>query len=240
MVTPLLIDEGHPGYGVYWMVLELLRDCPAYRISNNVKSIAWSIHCNDVELVGRVLQNYALFDIDDNGLLFSPWLCQQMGAYDERKKKLQEAGRRGAAKRFAPAASEDGQAIASPSVEDGQAIAYNVTQHNITKHDITQPTQAVAEDWREICRNQGAAIDPIELGNVASIQTEGHAQGYIMQVCIQYGMGRNVYNALCRITEEARVSNPTYRKFCTIVERIQKEKYRPEYPANFFFSKILG
>lgn len=240
MTVTLLIEEGHAAYGVYWLVLELLRDCPGYRIEDNVKSLAWSVHCQDIALVDRVLHNYNLFEKDKDGQLFSPWLCSQMEAYDDRKKKLQEAGRRGAAKRFAPAASEDGQAIATPSVEDGQAIAPNITQYNVTRPNITQPTQATAEDWRDICRNQGAPIDPIELGDIASIQTEGHAQGYIMQVCIQYGMGRNVYNALCRITEDARVSNPTYRKFCTIVERIQKEKYKPDYPANFFLSKILG
>ena len=240
MVTPLLIEEGHPGYGIYWLVMELLRDCPGYRIGNNEKSIAWSIHCNDVDLVCRVLHNYGLFDVDDDGLLFSPWLCQQMEAYDERKKKLQEAGRRGAAKRFAPAASDDGQAIASPSVGDGEAIAYNVTKRNITQHDITQPTQAIAEDWREICRNQGAAIDPVELEEVAKSQVPGHARGYIMQVCLQYGMGKNVFSALCELTNDADVSQPTYKKFVTIVKRIQAEKYRPEYPANFFFSKILG
>lgn len=240
MITALLIEEGHAAYGVYWMVLELLRDCPGYRIGNNVKSIAWSIHCNDVELVGRVLQNYGLFDIDDDGLLFSPWLCQQMEAYDERKKKLQEAGRRGAAKRFAPAATDDGQAIASPSVEDGQAIAYNVTKRNITQHDITQPTQAIAEDWREICRNQGESIDPLELEDVSKRQAPGHANGFILQCCLQYGMGRNVYTALCRLTNDADVSHPSYKHFVTLVKRIQAEKYRPDHPANFFFSKILG
>ena len=240
MVTNLLIEEGHAAYGVYWLILEILRDCPNYRVSPSPKALAWSIHCNDVSLVERVLRNYGLFDIDDNGLLFSPWMLEQMEAYDSKKKKLQEAGRRGAAKRFA--SQNNGEAIATPSVENGEAkaILYNVTKHNITQHNITQPTQAVAEDWREICRNQGASIDPMELESISSIQSEGHAQGYIMQVCIQYGMGRNVYSALCRVTEDARVSNPTYRKFCALVDRIQKEKYRPEYPANFFFSKILG
>lgn len=240
MVTTLLIEEGHAAYGIYWLLLEILRDCPDYRISPNPKALAWSIHCNDVSLVERVIRNYGLFDLDDNGLMFSPWLLEQMEAYDSKKKKLQEAGRRGAAKRFATPDKSDGQAIATPSVKDGQAIAYNITKPNILQPNITQPTQAMAEDWREICRNQGNSIDPMELETVSSIQSEGHAQGYIMQVCIQYGMGRNVYNALCRVTEDARVSNPTYRKFCALVERIQKEKYRPEYPANFFFSKILG
>lgn len=240
MTVTLLIEEGHAAYGVYWLVLELLRDCPGYRIGNNAKSIAWSIHCNDIGLVERVLNNYGLFDTDNEGLLFSPWLCQQMEAYDDRKKKLQEAGRRGAAKRFAPAASTDGQAIASPSMEDGQAIAYNITQHNITQPNITQPTQAIAEEWKVICRNQGASIDPIELEEVSKRQVPGHARGYIMQVCLQYGMGKNVFTALCDVTNDADISHPIYKKFVTIVKRIQAEKYRPEYPANFFFSKILG
>lgn len=236
----LLIEEGHAAYGVYWLILELLRDCPGYRVGNNGKAIAWAIHCNDVGLVDRVLHNFGLFDVDDNGLLFSPWLCSQMEAYDERKKKLQEAGRRGAAKRFAPAASTDGQAIATPSVEDGQAIAYNITQPNIMQPNITQPTQAMAEDWKEICRNQGASIDPLELEDISKRQTPGHANGYVLQCCLQYGMGKNVYSALCRLTDDADISHPTYKRFVALVKRIQAEKYRPEYPANFFFSKILG
>lgn len=236
----LLVREGAAGYGVYWMLLEVLRDAPDYRVEYDREVLSYSLHLDDVILLGRVCEQYKLFDIDNDGYLSSPWLCQQMEAYDERKKKLQEAGRRGAAKRFAPAASEDGKAIATPSVEDGKAIAYNVTKHNITRHDITQPTQALAEDWREICRNQGTSIDPIELEEVAKSQVPGHARGYIMQVCLQYGMGKNVFSALCGITNDADVSHPTYKKFVTIVKRIQTEKYRPEYPANFFFSKILG
>lgn len=240
MITTLLIEEGHAAYGAYWLILECLRDCPGYRVGNNAKTIAWSIHCNDVPLIERILHNFGLFDVDDNGLLFSPWLCSQMEAYDERKKKLQEAGRRGAAKRFAPAAAEDGQAIASPSVVDGEAIAYNIMQPNITKPNITKPTQAMAEDWREICRNQGEKFTVEELDNSFNDSPEGHAPGYIAQVCLHYGIGKNVYFALIELTENAKLTNSNYIKFCTLVKRIQAEKYRPEYPANFFLSKILG
>ena len=239
MITTLLIEEGHAAYGVYWMVLELLRDCQDYRIGDNAKSIAWAIHSNDIDLVYRVLHNYGLFDKDSQGLLFSPWLCEQMQAYDDRKRKLQEAGRRGAAKRFASADKTEGQAIASLSMEEGQAIAHNITQRNITQHDITQPTQAIAEEWRDICRNQGPAIDPLELENIAKEQKFGHANGYILQCCLQYGMGKRVYFALCELTNDADVSHPIYQHFVTLVKRIQAEKYRPEYPANFFLSKLL-
>lgn len=240
MITALLIEEGHAAYGIYWMVLELLRDCQDYRIGDNAKSIAWAIHSNDVDLVYRVLHSYGLFDKDSNGLLYSPWLCDIMQAYDDRKRKLQEAGRRGAAKRFAAAGREEGQAIATPSVEEGQAIAYNITQHNITQPNVMLSDASYAQEWKDICRNQGPAIDPLELENIGAKQKDGHANGYILQCCLQYGMGKRVYSALCELTNDADVSHPMYKHFTTLVKRIQAEKYRPEYPANFFFSKLLA
>ena len=240
MITTLLIEEGHAAYGVYWLVLELLRDCQDYKIGDNPKAISWSIHCQDVELVSRVLHNYGLFDKDSNGLLFSPWLCEQMAAYDDRKRKLQEAGRRGAAKRFGSFTPAGGQAIATPSSEDGQAIAHNITQSDITSHDVMLSNTSIAQEWKDICRNQGKAIDPLELENIAKEQKPGHANGYILQCCLQYGMGKNVYFALCSLTDDADVSHPIYKKFVALVKRIQAEKYRPEYPANFFFSKLLA
>lgn len=240
MVTNLLIEEGHAAYGIYWLLLENLRDCPGYRITPSPKTLAWSIHCNDVSLVERVIRNYGLFDFDDDGLMFSPWLCEQMEAYDSKKKKLQEAGRRGAAKRFSSAEKQDGQAIATPSVEDGQAIVYNISQYNKTQHNITQPTQALAKDWREICRYPGEKFTAEDIENSFNDVPEGHNPGYVAQVCMQYGIGRNVFFALIEIMENAKMTNTNYRKFCSIVKRIQAERYHPEYPANFFFSKILG
>lgn len=236
----LLIGEGYAGYGLYLAILEVLRDAPNYRYNPDPSVWHYILNGSDKSQVERVLRNYGLFDFDDDGLIYSPWLCSQLQEYSSHKAKLSDAGRRGAAKRWAAASKDDGQAIATPSMDDGQAIAYNITKPNITQPNITQPTQAIAEDWRDICRNQGAQIDPLALKEVAQRQAPGHAQGYIMQVCIQYGMGLNVYNALCRVTEDAEVSNPTYKRFCAIVDRIQRDKYHPEYPANFFFSKILG
>ena len=235
----LRIEEGAAGYGIYWMILELLRDSPDYKMGDNYKAIAFAINEPDTALVQRVCHNFGLFDFDSSGLMFSPWLSSQMESYDSRKKKLQEAGRRGAAKRFNT--SGDGQAIATPSAEDGQAIAIlpNITQPNITQPNISQPTQANAWEWKEICRNQGEKLTAEDLETFCKDNPDGHCPGYIAQVCYHYGIGKNAYYGLIDATDNANLSNPTYKKFCTLVKRIQAEKYRPEYPANFFFSKIL-
>lgn len=67
---------------------------------------------------------------------------------------------------------------------------------------------------------------------------EGHNTGYIAQVCHCYGIGQNVLDYLLRVTDTANVENERYKAFCALVKRIQREKYRPQYPANFFCSKI--
>lgn len=237
-VLTLRIEEGSAGYGIYIMVLQLLRDMPMYSMGDNPKRIAFALNEPDISMVERVLHNYGLFDIDDDGLLNSPWLSEQLSVYDQKKKKLQEAGRRGAAKRFGN--GNNGEAIATPSNGDGEAIAilHNATQYNITEFDKTTPSESVKEDWKSICASQGLRVDEDYVLAIAATQPEGHAPGYIAQVCCQYGIGQNVLDYLLRVTDNANKDDRRYKQFCGIVNRIQREKYNPQYPANFFCSKL--
>lgn len=237
-VVTMRIEEGSAGFGVYVMILSLLRDMPNYRVNDNYKQLAFTVNERDIELVQRVLHNYGLFEVDGDGQLFSPWLLQQMEAYDQRKKKLQEAGRRGAAKRFATEASENSQAIATPKPPLPQPAALNTTLPNMTEHDITKPTQAIAGDWREICVSQGKAVDADLLDALCKTMHEGHAPGYVAQVCIKYGMGENVLNFICGRSNNAEVTHPYYKRFCALVGRVEREKYPLKMPANFFLSKL--
>lgn len=227
-VLALRIEEGAAGYGIYWMLLELLRDAPNYKFSANPKALSFAINESDSATVERVVRNYGLFDFDDSGLMFSPWLLEAMGEYDERKAKLREAGRRGAAHRWAAAADNNGQAIATPSVEDGQAIAYNATKRDITLRDITLP---------DLSGSPKVSTELVEA--LSMTQAEGHAPGYVAQVCLQYGMSEGALNFLCERTNNAEVTNPTYLKFCAIVRRIQAEKWVPKHPDGFFLKKVF-
>lgn len=240
MITTLLIEEGHAAYGIYWMVLELLRDCPEYRIGNNPKSIAWSIHCTDLDLVARVLKNYGLFDVDADGLLFSPWLLDQMSSYDDKKRRLQEAGRRGAAKRFGK--EGHGEAIATPSMEHGEAIAiqYNISQRNVTQHDVTQPSGTDGLDVMSVIKNPGQDVSAELLEALCSTAPEGHAPGYLAQVCIRYKMGERVLEAMQELTNNADLTNPRYKALCAKIRDMEAKKWRPNMPANFFLKFLTN
>ena len=237
-VLTLRIEEGSAGYGVYVMILQLLRDMPNYSMSDEHKRIAFALNEPDVDMVYRVMHKYGLFELDVNGLLFSPWLSEQLSSYDQKKKKLQEAGRRGAAKRFGT--NNNGEAIATPSNGDGEAIAIpcNATQYNITRDNKTTPSESCEEDWKSICASQGLRVDEDYVVAIASTQPEGHAPGYVAQVCCTYGIGQNVLDYLLRITDNANKADRLYKAFCGLVQRIQRDKYTPTYPTNFFCSKL--
>lgn len=234
----LRIDEGAAGYGVYWMLLELLRDAPDYKLTADPRALAFAINESDTTLVERIINNLALFDRDTDGNLFSPWLNEQLSAYDDKKRKLQEAGRRGAARRYAEKEENNGVAIATPSMDDGVAIAthYNITQHNVTEE--TTPSESPEDDWRVVCQSQGLKVDDDLVSAIAQTQPEGHAPGYVAQVCRQWGMGQNVLDYLLRITDNANLTHPRYKTLVALVAKITREKYSPKYPANFFCSKL--
>lgn len=238
-IVALRIEEGAAGYGIYWMIIELLRDAPSFKFSGNPRAIAFAINEANIELVSRVIGNYGLFDFDDDGLLLSPWLLDAMGAYADRKTKLQEAGRRGAAKRWAAAHGTDGQAIANPSLEDGQAIAHNLTLPNITEQDITQPNGEAMKDWREVLSVNSPRVTAEYFEMIFKTQTEGHAPGFIAQCCMHYGMTEAVCDFICNASDNGNMSNPIYKKFCALVKRIQQDKWKPDHPANFFLSKLF-
>lgn len=240
MLVTLLIEEGFAGYGIYWAIIEVLRDAPAYRYSPDPRVWSYVLHAPDSEQVRRVLQDYGLFDLDDDGLMFSPWLSGQLDSYDDSKRKRQEAGRKGAASRWHANGNANGNAIAMPSVDDGNAIAYNITQPNSMQPNSMPSNQGGGEDWRSVCANPGEKVGADLLEALTSSSPEGHAPGYIAQVCIQYGMGSRVLDFLCEATNNAELTHPTYVKFCALVRRIQAEKYPIKYPANFFLSKLFA
>ena len=231
--------EGVAGYGVYWMLLEMLRDCPDYRTFYFPESFAFAFHVPDVGLVERVCKEYGLFEFDDNDYMSCPWLSSVMDEYDEQKKKRSEAGRRGAARRWADNNKDDGKAIALPSVDDGKAIAYNPMLFNATEDNATQPNERGVKDWREVLSVDSPKVTMDYVTALCETQPKGHAPGYVAQCSFQYGLSEAVCNLICEASNNAEVTNPTYKKFCALVARIQGQKWKPEHPANFFLSKLF-
>lgn len=227
-LTRMLMHEGVEGYGIYWMLLEMLRDCPGYKTSYFPESFAYAMHCSDLEKVKRVCEDYDLFQFDELKLMWSPWLLEVMGEYDDRKQKLREAGKRGAAHRWGGAAPNNGEAIATPLQNNGEAIALNPTQPNTTLHDIILP---------DLSGSPKVSQELVEA--LSHNLQEGHNTCYVAQICRQYGMSEGAWKFLCEHSNNADITHPTYKRFCALVKRIQAEKWAPKHPDGFFLKKVF-
>lgn len=102
----ILIDElGLEGYGIYWMLIETLRAEPEYKAPlRMLKGLARKYNTSD-EKVLTVISKYDLFSRDEV-YFWSESLLRRMSIYDDRRRKLQEAGRKGGQARLKGGSSE--------------------------------------------------------------------------------------------------------------------------------------
>lgn len=227
-VMRLLVHEGAEGYGIYWMLLELLRDAPSYSVDYEPNVLSYGLHIADTEKVKRVCEQYNLFSVSKDGKLTSPWLLEAMGEYDERKAKLREAGRRGAAHRWGGASSENSKPIATLSQADSKPIAFDLTHYNVTQDDFTLPTEG-----------EGEVVSAEYMELLSKTQPAGHNPAYVAQVCLYYGMKVSTCDFICEHSENASLTNVSYQRFCALVKRIQAEKWQPKHPDGFFLKKVF-
>jgi hypothetical protein len=90
---------GMEGYGIYWALIEMLRDAPGNRLPiESIDDIAFSINCSK-EKVEAVIRSYELFLIVDE-TFFSDRLIRSMNQYKELKSARSKAGKVAMEKRW--------------------------------------------------------------------------------------------------------------------------------------------
>lgn len=127
-------QEGAAGYGIYVMLLELVRDSEDQQVFDDSESLAFAIHEDDVSMISRICHDYSLFTLTDDGYLRSPFLamCQQQA--DERAAKAREWGKMGAKARYSradqrhpsPELGQEPRAAAPISAADHGNVPYTL------------------------------------------------------------------------------------------------------------------
>ena len=91
----LRMKYGPEGYGIYFMIIEILRDTEDYKLHiSDVQSICFDIR-DDEEKVLDVLKNYSLFEFEGD-YFHSKSLTRRMDKLDRIKEKRRESGKKGA------------------------------------------------------------------------------------------------------------------------------------------------
>lgn len=126
----LLIEQlGMEGYGIFWVLVETLREQPDFKYPLRLISSLARRYNTTTEKMKAVVMSYELFNVDEGSFFFSDSLNRRMQFYLDKKKSLSEAGKKGNQIRWRS------KNIAQRSGGDQVAIA-NKSNQNKTKDTL--------------------------------------------------------------------------------------------------------
>lgn len=154
-ILQIRMRHGAAGYGVYFMLIERLRDSSEYMSVKDYNMLAFDLRV-DAKLIKSVVEDFGLFAFTEDGECFySESLMRRMELKDEVVKARSEAGRKGAASRWntqktgenmANAIKNNGKRMANTSQMPSKNIASKESKVKKGKIDIysTEPVPASA------------------------------------------------------------------------------------------------
>ena len=258
-VLAMRIQEGAAGYGIYVMLLELLRDSDTRSLVCNPKNLAFAINEPDVELVSRVINDYGLFEVAPDGAFRSPWLQSQLEEYDAKKEAAREAGRKGAAKRYGTKAegqqTNTNNPIGNPCPP--LSVPHSNITNNIQQNTINKPNSKLldlswdaygGQDLLSIARTIQPPLDDITRQWAKGKQKEldeqrgrnKHNLDVLLEICDHYGFGDSMFTFLLRFTDLGKIGSPELVKLIKIYNTNRADKFMPKYPAEYLLVKLLA
>lgn len=257
-VLAMRIQEGAAGYGIYVMLLELLRDSETRSLVCNPKNLAFAINEQDIALVERVIQDYGLFEVTPDGAFRSPWLIQQLEDYDAKKEAAREAGRKGAARRY-------GKQIEATNTSDRVAIGtpcptlsapYSNITNDINENKInTTKSKLLGLSWEgysgkdlfSLARTKEPVLSDITKKWATGKQKEldrdrgagKHNLDILLEISGHYSLGDDMFTFLLKFTNLGQVGHPGLVKLIAIYNGNKKDGFTPKYPAEYLLTKLL-
>lgn len=91
-ILQLRMSLGWEGYGLFWGLIELLRNQPDYRMQKHYMSIAYALH-TDQKKIESIVNDFGLFARDQE-FFWSESLLKRMELKEERSEKMRNAARK--------------------------------------------------------------------------------------------------------------------------------------------------
>lgn len=189
----LLIDQlGLEGYGIYWVLVELLREQPEYMYPLAMVPSVARRYGTTAEKMMTVIKSFGLFEIQDDMFFFSRSLMERMTEYNAVRQRRIDAGRLGGkAKAMLKQCSGNAKAMLKQSQSNALANpGYNsIKENNInidnssSLHSELSPTlpepepqsdpsdiktlsrkncQQVADFWNRTIEEKGSTLPKVQ------------------------------------------------------------------------------
>lgn len=260
VVLTLRMAEGPAGYGVYCMLLELLRDAEDRKLVVNPRNLAFALNVPDVELVDRVIHSPGLFSLSEDGFFTSPWLEVVMSEFDAKKEAAREAGRRGAAVRYSQKPPHSNP-IAPPMPTPSQGNSNTPIQEE-KKNENNPSTQTRSklldlkwggyegEFFFDLARRAHTEISPIDYETIKNLSEQYEARGVrdknpgvVLDLCVAMRLSSEMLSFLLKLTGGGMVGTRVMKELIRILWAWNGtggvEKFRPKYPADYVLTQLV-
>jgi hypothetical protein len=155
------------GVGLYWTLIEILRDSPTYKYPHDLATLELGLSTPQATLEATLEACFELgLMIKKDGFFSSPALDRRMEEVDSKREILREAGRRGGIK------SRQAQATLKPGLSHPQAVKERKVKErkvNITDAVIPEDlknTEPEIREWLEYKQEKGQSYKPIGFRNL--------------------------------------------------------------------------
>ena len=129
---------GLEGYGIYWMLIEVLREQPTYSYPLSLLPALARKFKTRINKVNAVVNDFGLFTITDDEEFRSESLCRRMSLLDEMRAKRSRAGTKGMSRRWAnrSEAAADNNVITSKEYNNRE---YYRREYKSEEYNIPHP-----------------------------------------------------------------------------------------------------
>ena len=212
-ILQLRMEMGWEGYGLFWALIEMLRNESDHKMRTHYKSIAFALHTHE-DSIKKLINDFDLFAIEGE-YFWSESLLKRM----EMKESKSEKARQSAKKRW----NQDNDANAMRTHSDGNAIAMQLKESKVKESKGNILTE---ESHNEIFRklwNSNIWLEGIAIKNKA---TKEEVQKHL-----------NDFRLECILKDELKVDEKDAKNhFINWMKRGNpiplKEENSPKYPKS--------
>ena len=222
------------GYGVFFMILERLREEPNYMSVKDYNMIAFDLR-EDASLIKSVIEDFGLFVFTEDGKYFySESFKQRMGFKDEKSRKRSEAGKLGMAKRWG-----NNNVITNPQSNDNNVITK--TDEIITRKEKERTEKERKEKEIPPLSPTGGSGGGsfFNLSRNDPPPSDGVKRNYeaLTRELTNFKLSPDEFNTICELSNYGEIGNPVWK----LLQRIRDSregKYKIDHPGRFLISRL--
>lgn len=259
-VLKMRMSEGAAGYGIFMMILELLRDSYNYTTPYDPSVLAWALHEPDIAKLTKVCENYGLFEISADKQICCPWLTAVMSQHEDRRRKLSEAGKRSAAAKAAKVVQL--QTIAQqgcnevvttlpPPLEGGSNVVGSNSQQNKPNKSNQKksktpfnPIECVdggdifSEEFiKKVGRLNVPSFDEVAHGHEFFCDQDHNARP-LMAAAVTFQLSHPQVQVLHAATQFCKIGSAPFMAFLAALKHCQDTQFKPKFAFEYFMSRV--